>query len=305
MATYRRVGQKWRAEIARLGVRKSGMFASKREAQEWAAKVEFSITHTPRKTLHDALQRYLDTVSIHKKGKRWETARIAVFKRQMPNRLLSAVTSDALSKWRDDRLKQVSTGTVRREMNLFANILEIATTEWEWLDANPFRKVKRPPDGRPRDRIISAVEAEEFVHECKSPIQKRVAAAFLFALETGMRAGEIVGIKQDQISEKFVTLPETKNGTARRVPLSLKARALLPVVGFELNSQQLDIHFRKVRDRLGADYTFHSTRHTAATRIGQSGKLSVFEFAAMFGWKDLKMAMRYCHSDTSDIADRL
>lgn len=305
MATYRRVGKKWRAEIARLGVRKSGMFASKREAQEWAAKVEFSITHTPRKTLHDALQRYLDTVSIHKKGKRWEASRIAVFKRQMPNRLLSAVTPDALARWRDDRLKSVSTGTVRREMNLFANILEIATTEWEWLDANPFRKVKRPPDGKARDRVITDDEVAEFVAACTSDMQKRVAMAFLFALETGMRAGEIVGIRPVHIFEKYVTLPETKNGTERKVPLSVRGRALLPPAGFGLNSQQLDIHFRKVRDRIAHDYTFHATRHTAATRIAQSGKLTPFELAAMFGWKDLKMALRYTHTSTADIADRL
>jgi integrase len=305
MATFEKRFGKWRVAIFKKGFRKSATFDTKEEAKAWAAKVEFSITHTPRKTLHDALQRYLDTVSIHKKGKRWETARIAVFKRQMPNRLLSAVTSDALAKWRDDRLKAVSTGTVRREMNLFANILEIATTEWEWLDANPFRKVKRPPDGRPRDRIITDAEVAEFVAACTSDMQKRVATAFLFALETGMRAGEIVGLRPIDMHNKFVVLPETKNGTERKVPLSSKARELLPANGFDLTSEQLDIHFRKVRDRLGRDYTFHSTRHTAATRIGQSGKLSVFEFAAMFGWKDLKMAMRYCHSDTSDIADRL
>jgi len=305
MATYRKRLGRVRVEVARKGVRRSATFDTKAQAQAWAAKVEFNATHVPRKTLHDALQRYFDTVSIHKKGERWERMRIAAFKRQLPNRLLSATTSDALSRWRDDRLKTVSTGTVRREMNLFGNILETATVEWGWLEANPFRKVKRPPDGKPKDRVISDSEAEEFVHECHSPIQKLVAAAFLFALETGMRAGEIVGIKQDQISEKFVTLPETKNGTARKVPLSRKARDLLPIVGFQLNSYQLDVHFRKVRDRLGKDYTFHAARHTAATRIARSGKLTPYELCAMFGWKKLEMAMRYVNSQASDIADRL
>lgn len=190
-------------------------------------------------------------------------------------------------------------------MNLFGAVLETATVEWGWLEANPFRKVKRPPDGKPKDRVITESEAEEFVHECKTPLQKLVAAAFLFALETGMRAGEIVGIKQNQISEKFVTLPETKNGTARKVPLSRKARDLLPVIGFQLNSHQLDIHFRKVRDKLGRDYTFHATRHTAATRIAQPGKLTPYELCAMFGWKKLEMAMRYINTQASDIADRL
>jgi integrase len=136
-------------------------------------------------------------------------------------------------------------------------------------------------------------------------MQKLVAAAFLFALETGMRAGEIVGIRANRIHDKFVVLAETKNGTERKVPLSVKAREILPKTGFGLNSHQLDIHFRNVRDRLRKDYTFHATRHTAATRIAQSGKLTPFELADMFGWKDLQMAMRYVNSQASDIADRL
>lgn len=289
----------------RRGVRKSATFDTKAEAQAWAARVEFAATHTPRKTLHDALQRYLDTVSVHKKGRRWERTRIAAFKRQLPNRLLSAVTPDALAHWRDDRLKTVSTGTVRREMNLFGAVLETATVEWGWLEVNPFRKVKRPPDGKARDRVISDAEVAEFVAACTSPMQKRVAAAFLFALETGMRAGEIVGINSNHIFPKFVVLPDTKNGTDRKVPLSARARDEIPPSGFGLNSYQLDIHFRKVRDRLGKDYTFHATRHTAATRIGQSRKLTPYELCDMFGWKDLNMALRYISTQASDIADRL
>ena len=281
------------------------MFTSKTEAQAWAAKIEFTATHTPRKTLHDALQRYLETVSTHKKGERWERTRIAAFKRQLPNRLLAGTTSDALAKWRDERLKSVSTGTVRREMNLFGNILETATVEWGWLDANPFRKVKRPPDGKPRDRVITDDEVKEFVAACTSPMQKQVAEAFLFALETGMRAGEIVEIRSDQIADKFVVLRDTKNGSSRKVPLSQAARHMLPAFGFNLNSYQLDIHFRKVRDRLGKDYTFHATRHTAATRIARSGKLTPYELCEMFGWKKLEMALRYINSQAADIADRL
>lgn len=305
MATYQKRFGKWRAAIFKRGVRKSATFDTKSEAQAWAAKVEFSTTHTPRKTLHDALQRYQDTVCVHHKGERWERTRIAAFKRQLPDRLLTAVTSDALSRWRDERLKTVSTGTVRREMALFGAILQTATREWGWIESNPFKKVKRPPEGRPKDRVISDEEVAEFVAACTSPMQLLVAKAFLFALETGMRAGEIVGIKELDISEKFVILKETKNGTGRKVPLSIKARSLLPVEGFNLNSYQLDIHFRKVRDKLGKDYTFHATRHTAATRIAQSGKLTPFELASMFGWKDLKMALRYVTSQASDIADRL
>lgn len=308
MATFKkRPNGTWRAEIVRVGIpyqTKDG-FRTRRLAEEWAHPIEFAAKNTPRKTLHEAVQRYQETVCVHHKGERWERTRIAAFKRQLPDRLLTSVTSDALSRWRDERLKTVSTGTVRREMSLFGAILQTTTVEWGWIEANPFKRVKRPPEGKPKDRVISDDEVAEFVAACTSPMQLLVAKAFLFALETGMRAGEIVGILEDQIRDKFVILIETKNGSSRKVPLSHKARELLPVNGFNLNSYQLDIHFRKVRDKLGKDYTFHATRHTAATRIAQSGKLTPFELCNMFGWKDLKMSLRYINSSVTDIADRL
>lgn len=305
MATYQKRFGKWRVAIFKKGVRKSASFDTKDEAQRWAAEFEFKVSKPARKTLHDALRRYGDTVSPHKRGKRWELLRIATFKRQLPDRLLSAFTSDQVSKWRDERLKTVSTGTVRREMNLFANVLKTAAEEWKWIDINPFKSVKRPPDGKERRRVITDEELADFILACRSPMEKRVGLAFAFAIETGMRAGEIVGIKKQFIREKTVLLPNTKNGSERLVPLSARARATLPDNGFNLSSAQIDIHFRNVRDRLGQDYTFHASRHTAATRIGQSGKLTPFELAAMFGWKDLKMAMRYVNSSILDIADRL
>lgn len=305
MATFQYRAGKWRVAIFRKGVRKSASFATKAEAQAWAGRVEFSIVQPSRKTLHDALQRYLETVSIHKRGERWERTRIALFKRKLQDRALSAFTPDQVAKWRDSRLKEVSTGSVRREMSLFSHILATATKEWGWIEVNPFSSVKRPPDGKPRDRIVTDEELSAFIAACRTDIERRVGNAFAFAIETGMRAGEIVGIDPIHISKKTVVLPLTKNGSARIVPLSAKARQILPKQGFGLTSAQLDVHFRAVRDRLNQDYTFHAARHTAATRIGQSGKISVFELARMFGWKDLKMAMRYVSSDITSIADRL
>lgn len=293
--------------IARNGVRRSASFATKAEAQKWASTVEFRLRKDTPKTLYDAFRRYEETVSHHHKGKRWEIVRITAFKRQWTDRKLSAVTSDAIAKWRDDRLKVVSSGSVRREMALFGAILSTACREWGWIESNPMAAVKRPLDNKPRDRVISDDERNALVAACRTPLERRMGEAFLFALETGMRAGEICGIRAAHISPSFVLLPETKNGQARRVPLSKAAKVYLPPDGFGLNSKSLDVHFRRVRDRLGFDFTFHATRHTAATRIGHlvGSVLSLFEFADMFGWRDLKIARRYVHTDIAKLAERL
>lgn len=57
----------------------------------------------------------------------------------------------------------------------------------------------------------------------------RVFHAFLFAIETTMRAGEIVGLIWEHIdlTRRVVHLPDTKNGHPRDVPLSSEAMRLL------------------------------------------------------------------------------
>ena len=43
------------------------------------------------------------------------------------------------------------------------------------------------------------------------------------------------------------------------------------------------------------DLRFHDLRHTAATRMGDAGA-DAFTLAAIFGWSDIRMAMRYTHA---------
>jgi len=56
---------------------------------------------------------------------------------------------------------------------------------------------------------------------------QRVAVAFLFAIETAMRAGDICGLVDSDIVSRTATLRQTKNGTMRGVPLS-RCRAARP-----------------------------------------------------------------------------
>lgn len=82
-----------------------------------------------------------------KRGGRWDRIRIARFIREDPitKRRLQALAPADIAQWRDSRLKQVKPGSVAREMNLIAAILEIARKEWGWLKENPMRDVRQPP----------------------------------------------------------------------------------------------------------------------------------------------------------------
>ncbi|WP_165589316.1 tyrosine-type recombinase/integrase, partial [Acinetobacter baumannii] len=61
---------------------------------------------------------------------------------------------------------------------------------------------------------------------------QQIIIAFLFAIETAMRAGEIVGLTWDRVylKDRYLVLNETKNGTKRNVPLSKRAVELLTLL---------------------------------------------------------------------------
>jgi len=148
-------------------------------------------------------------------------------------------------------------------------------------------------------------------------ISESIGVCFLLALRTGMRAGDLTGLTWENIHSQHAVIEIDKvgrrKGLGRDVPLSRKSiRVLEKMRGFDtasvfgLKSQTLDARFRSVRDRQNLKgFTFHDARHTAATWIGLSGRLTLIELCNMMGWKDPKMALKYFNPKPSSIANKL
>ena len=131
------------------------------------------------------------------------------------------------------------------------------------------------------------------------------------ALATGMRAGELCGLRWADVHDTHVHLPITKNGSYRDVPLSpVAVRIIQRMEGwdkelvFGLTSQTLDAMFRRYRQRAGlAGFTFHDARHTAATRMAK--KLHVLELCKVFGWRRMDQALTYFNAAPEELAKKL
>ncbi len=322
MPTYRRRGTNWRAEIARAGQRESATFPTKAKAEAWAKARERDIMAGQagpglRRPLRDALLRYSDHVSPTKRGARWERIRLAGMARDaVADVLLAELVAPHIAAWRDRRLAQVSGASVAREFNLLRSVLEVARREWQWIRDNPCKEVRKPAARPPRTRRISDDEAGRIVramgYEGGEPenASQRAALAFLFAIETAMRAGEICGLTWDAVREKSVVLPRTKNGDQREVPLSMEARrivGLLPRTGarvFDVAGGSLDVLFRRGRDKAGiTGLRFHDSRAEACTRLAK--RLDVLDLARMIGHRDLRSLRIYYRATADEIADRL
>ncbi|WP_312993334.1 integrase [Achromobacter animicus] len=327
MASIQKIAKGYRAQVKTLGVRDSQVFPTRREAVEWGARRELEIkegkTKHPGeiKTLRDALRRYGEEVSINKRGERWEQIRLAAFEGyRLPLDVpLGGVTAQHIADFRDARSLKLKDSSVLRELTLLSSVFETARLEWGWVKVNPCKDIRKPREGKHRERVIAWWELRLILRKMgHRPRAKRietvsqaVALATLTALRTGMRAGELCSLTWPRVYEAHAHLPVTKNGDPRNVPLSRRALALLErakgwddesVLG--LTTATLDALFRKYRARAGLEgFTFHDTRHTAATMLAK--KLHILDLCKMFGWKNPAMAMVYYNPHASTIAAQL
>lgn len=143
---------------------------------------------------------------------------------------MSALTSSLLAAYRDERLKIVSGATVNREFSVLSHAIDTARREWDvYLSTNPCTLVRRPPQGRPRDRRLEGDEEQRLLGACRGARNKWLAHFVALAIETGMRRGELLGLLWDNVDleRRTAFLPVTKNGESRGVPLSSRAVTVL------------------------------------------------------------------------------
>jgi len=305
------------------GIRDSGTFDTKSQAMAWAVDRERQLKSSPenvdsKATVKNIFELYAKEITPTKRSPKQELLRLNAFcEDKLASVKLSDISAAHIANWRDRRLQLVKPSSVNREMNIISNAFEVARREWKWIPENPCKDVTRPKNPPPRDRLISNKEIElirlslDYPEDVTPTKQLHFAAlAFLFAIETAMRAGEICGIYAEHIDGPVAHLPKTKNGASRNVPLSKRALAILDLLPetkdalFNMSAAQLDGTFRKGRNRSGVQgLTFHDTRHEAITRLAK--KLDVLELARMVGHKDLKMLLIYYNETAANLAGKL
>lgn len=324
MAYIRKQRGKWRAEVQRNGVRVSAVFDAKASATAWAAREETAILAVkhgalPRRTLAEAIDRYVRDVSSLKAGERFERLRLEALKRDYPKlagKVMSNLTTQDLVDWRDARLAKVTKGSVQRDINLLSHVFTKARDEWGWMRDNPFRGMEAPGDNPPRDRLPTWSENRRLLRwlgyrtgEFPKTKQAEAAWAYLLALRTAMRAGEVLQLGPRTVQGSVATVKhkmQYRTGKPRKVPLSKHAlRLLRGFPGFTIDSAGLDAAFRKARDSLLIESLhFHDARADALTRFAR--KVDVMTLARISGHKDLRLLLSTYYRETAEeIAGRL
>jgi integrase len=295
-------------------------FESRREAEAWAKTIESEMhrgvfidrSEAERTTFSEALERYAREVAAGKRGWESEIHRIrALQKHPLAARTLASLRGVDFAQYRDDRLKTCRPATVKRELGIMSHVFNTARKDWSLPIDNPIASIRKPAPGQHRERRLSEDEETRLFAAASESNAETLPFCISLALETGMRAGEIVSLRWEQIdlSNNVIRLAMTKNGERRVVPLNEAAvRAIRslprPIQGGRVtsfyDSRGLSAAFRRACKRADiAGLRFHDLRHEAASRLAP--RIPVATLAKVMGWKTLQMAMRYYNPTDAEL----
>ena len=200
MASFTKRNGRWRARVRRSNlppITKS--FPTKASALKWAQRVEsdperFFIAPLSENhqllTLADLLRKYEREITPQKKGRDKEKYRLRILQRSSLSGVsLSELKPHYITRFREDRLKEVSAGTVLKDLGLLSTVINTARIEWglgNALRTDPVSLISKLKTPRPRDRRLEAGELEGLLSACASP-NPCFRPVVLFAIETGMR----------------------------------------------------------------------------------------------------------------------
>jgi integrase len=134
------------------------------------------------------------------RGPKEDTIRLkAILKKPIAKVNVLLFNSSRIAKYRDERLQEVSAGTVIRELVYFSCIINHARREWGINIANPVLLVRKPPSPQGRSRILSYEEEVELVKACEPKANRNIYTRpfIILALETAMRRGELLSLRWD------------------------------------------------------------------------------------------------------------
>jgi integrase len=197
--------------------------------------------------------------------------------------------------------------SVNRELATLHHVFSKAV-EWDMMERNPFEKGQSLmlKLSNQRTRYLTEDEIPRLLGECKTT--KHLHHIVVCALNTGMRRGEILNLKWNQVRNGFIYLEKTKTKTRREIPVNDEFAQVLKEIRKEqgLTSEYVFTYARRIIGKVdrafhGAlrragieNFTFHDLRHTFASHLIMRGA-SLKEVQELLGHKTVTMTLRYAH----------
>lgn len=334
----------------------SATFDRLTDARKWAASTEnairegrhFKTTEAKKHTFADAIDRYCaDVLPVKFTTKEQRNRRpiLQWWRDELGLHVMADLASPLFAQCRDRLLKKTnksgkpfSADSIKKYFGVVQNVLKYAVNEWHWLEQSPLRdrRVEMPELPAGRVRFLDDQERERLTAACKESANPLLYPAFILALSTGMRQGELMNLYWRvpsnpptetawgvvHLDQNAIVLHSTKNGERRRVPLVgvalhvmrelSKVRRLDTALVFpsaDPDCPDKPIELKKawataLKRAEVVDFRWHDIRHTTASYLAMNGA-SLAEIAEILGHKTLQMVRRYSHLSDSHVSNVL
>jgi integrase len=301
----------------------------KEEANDWKIKTVREIKagqfqfdrHKIQRTFSELVDHFTKSGALEHHRSAKDTVRhLEYWKERLGDYALFHLTPERLGKERKilvdtptHRNTKRSSATVNRYIASLSGILTYACRQLRWIDDNPCFNLIKLKEAPGRDRVLTEVEVQRLLVSCRESRCDYLYCIVLMAFTTGMRQGEILGLKWDHIDfdNHMLHLKETKNGTPRSVPLieavihelnllfqsRNPAKPLVFASRIAFGSLDINKPWNEALKQAGIEgFVFHSIRHHFATLAARSGA-SNLQLKTALGHKTLQMLERYTHLD--------
>ena len=207
-------------------------------------------------------------------------------------------------------------GTVNRHRSLLSMTYRLAIRNGK-VRENPVRQVPRKRENNIRTRFLEPEEEAALRAKIRAMYPAR-EPEFDLALHTGMRRNEQWQLRWQDVNLRagIITIPQTKHGTARHVPINSVAEKALKTLSKsrsgslyvcvgsdQREGRDWERWFEEcVSEANIADFRWHDLRHTFASRLAMAG-VSLRTLAELLGHKTLAMVMRYAHLAPAHLRD--
>lgn len=219
----------------------------------------------------------------------------------LDNPRLTDIDTEMVSEYAQIVSEGVRPATVNRKLSCLHTLLKYAYDR-EWVQRMP--KFEWRKEDNEYIRWLSKEEEEQLLRL----LPERISAFVEILILTGMRRGELLTMKPDQVDGDYARLWKTKTKKARSVPLTDRAKELLEkhLPFNDIGISHLRWEWDKARKAMGLmddrHFCLHMLRHTAATRVlDTTGRLEVVQ--RVLGHSKIATTQRYAHLSDDVLLD--
>lgn len=261
-------------------------------------------------SLNDFIEEYKKKISIWKKSYRSDLSRIKNISGYFKNPLLYEINAKDIDDYIQYRLsyisvrkKPITKTTINREIELLKAMMNKAI-EWEYLEKNPVNKIRKFRE-ESRDKTLLSEDINTLVKLAKEPLKSWI----IIALNTGMRRGEILNLKWEDVNmkERYIYVKHTKTYENRKIPMNdviwellNRIRMKIKPIGYIFSNPQTKKPFTEISSAWGTllkkakiyDLTFHDLRGVFATYFLLK-EHDILSLQGVLGHKNIQTTMRY------------